>query len=363
MNNIIKYRFKPSVIFAFAIFALQLSTLHAQFIGIESGALSISDSTCFMLNETSLINQETFSTDNTSAVFATGDTTVYLSGSSNLNIHILSVESDIRLLTDLSIISTLHMGGGDINLAENNLNLIGDIISENNGSRVLSSGFGEIIKPSSDPASNNGNIGLSVGNLSGAGLLEIHRGHMVSSTESYNSISRYFTISPIAEDLTVTFNYLDAELNDLDEALLTPWIEQNGSWYPVTDFVLDTINKQLTSNIGSSFDKITLFSSEFEDVIVSTGFSPNGDGLNDYFVIEGVERYPDNELVVFNQWGEVVYKASPYYNNWSGDSENRLSNGNDNKLLDGTYFYIFYKVRNNKNTVSKGFVELKNNTN
>ncbi|MBK8566732.1 MAG: gliding motility-associated C-terminal domain-containing protein [Saprospiraceae bacterium] len=63
------------------------------------------------------------------------------------------------------------------------------------------------------------------------------------------------------------------------------------------------------------------------------GFTPNGDGMNDEFIIpelEDPDAYPDNELTVFNRWGDVVYHAKPYRNrDWDGGG-----------LPAGTYFYI-----------------------
>ena len=68
------------------------------------------------------------------------------------------------------------------------------------------------------------------------------------------------------------------------------------------------------------------------------GFSPNGDGVNDRFVIDGLENYPNNTFTVFNRWGNQVFQSSPYSNEWDGrwDKENRAGEG----LPIGTYFYI-----------------------
>jgi gliding motility-associated-like protein len=63
-----------------------------------------------------------------------------------------------------------------------------------------------------------------------------------------------------------------------------------------------------------------------------TGFSPNGDGRNDYFVIEGLQKYPDNTINIFNRWGNEIYKAKNYQNDWDGKW-----NGKD--VPDGVYFY------------------------
>jgi len=67
---------------------------------------------------------------------------------------------------------------------------------------------------------------------------------------------------------------------------------------------------------------------------IMSGFSPNGDGINDYFHIEGLERIPDNELLIFSRWGNQVYQTKGYQNDWYGTFD-----GQD--LPDGTYFYIF----------------------
>ncbi|MBX7094717.1 MAG: gliding motility-associated C-terminal domain-containing protein [Flavobacteriales bacterium] len=78
-----------------------------------------------------------------------------------------------------------------------------------------------------------------------------------------------------------------------------------------------------------------------EEIIINVpgGFSPNGDGINDNFVITGLEKYPENELYIYNRWGELVFQAKPYTNNWNGQSNtNRILFGED--VVDGTYFYV-----------------------
>jgi len=69
------------------------------------------------------------------------------------------------------------------------------------------------------------------------------------------------------------------------------------------------------------------------DLIVFTGFSPNGDGVNDFFHIDGIENYPDSELSVFNRWGNEVFFNKGYLNDWDGTWQGKI-------LPDGTYFYV-----------------------
>jgi len=72
---------------------------------------------------------------------------------------------------------------------------------------------------------------------------------------------------------------------------------------------------------------------------IPKGFSPNGDGVNDHFIIEGIEKYPVNTIVIFNRWGNKVYKTDGYLNDWDGTNMFGISVGGK-KLPEGTYFYI-----------------------
>ncbi|WP_170254768.1 T9SS type B sorting domain-containing protein [Phaeodactylibacter luteus] len=74
------------------------------------------------------------------------------------------------------------------------------------------------------------------------------------------------------------------------------------------------------------------------EIETPNGITPNGDGLNDNLVFDQLlidpGKYPNNELIIFNRWGDIVFQAQPYGNNWSGQN----SEGKD--LPDGTYYYI-----------------------
>lgn len=75
------------------------------------------------------------------------------------------------------------------------------------------------------------------------------------------------------------------------------------------------------------------------DFFIPDGFSPNGDGINDTFVIRGISNYPNNEFTIFNRWGNKVFQASPYQNTWDGKSMFGLTIGGSD-LPVGTYFYV-----------------------
>ena len=72
---------------------------------------------------------------------------------------------------------------------------------------------------------------------------------------------------------------------------------------------------------------------------IPEGFSPNGDGVNDLYVIRGIKNYPLNEFKVFNRWGNLVYSAKPYDNTWDGRATHGLVIGGE-VLPTGVYFYV-----------------------
>jgi gliding motility-associated-like protein len=79
-------------------------------------------------------------------------------------------------------------------------------------------------------------------------------------------------------------------------------------------------------------------------IAIPAGFSPNADNVGDTFIIENIDMYPKNELIMFNRWGNIVYNAAPYTNSeaWDGTTE---SNGVvvGSKVPEGTYFYVLDK--------------------
>jgi len=85
-------------------------------------------------------------------------------------------------------------------------------------------------------------------------------------------------------------------------------------------------------------------------------FTPNSNGFNDLFYIEGLEIYPENSIKIFNRWGNKVFEASPYHNNWDGKANFGIKI-EGNELPEGTYFYIL-KTGNEAKDI-KGYIYLK----
>ncbi|MEY3198815.1 MAG: hypothetical protein RJA13_773 [Bacteroidota bacterium] len=86
-----------------------------------------------------------------------------------------------------------------------------------------------------------------------------------------------------------------------------------------TETVLVTV---IASGIDSDFDGIDDSCDDeiIDDVVVPTGFTPDGDGINDQFVIVGLEENNSVSLKVFNRYGNSVYVNDNYQNDWNGMS-------------------------------------------
>ena len=82
---------------------------------------------------------------------------------------------------------------------------------------------------------------------------------------------------------------------------------------------------------------------------ISNAITPNGDGVNDEFFVEGILLNDKNKLSIFNEYGQLVFYASPYKNDWKGIF-------NSSRLPDGTYYYVLEYTDDKK--IVKGFITL-----
>lgn len=88
-------------------------------------------------------------------------------------------------------------------------------------------------------------------------------------------------------------------------------------------------------------------------IITYDGFTPNNDGVNDSWIIEGITNFEKKTVSIFNRWGEVVWSSSEYNN----VDEGKVWKGNNSvgiALPSGTYFYLI----DTPARAYKGWVEL-----
>jgi gliding motility-associated-like protein len=87
------------------------------------------------------------------------------------------------------------------------------------------------------------------------------------------------------------------------------------------------------ANVCSSSDAVTIFVEK--RIVIPNVITVNGDGANDTWQIENIENFPDVEILIYNRWGNLVWKSNGYSKQWDGTNYR-----NGEVLSDGTYFYI-----------------------
>jgi len=88
------------------------------------------------------------------------------------------------------------------------------------------------------------------------------------------------------------------------------------------------------------------------EIVLPNGFTPNGDGFNDAYIIKGIQGYPNNKVIIWNRWGSLVYSKGAYTNDWTGISND------GNVLPDGTY-YIVVELNDSSKENLKGYFDLR----
>jgi gliding motility-associated-like protein len=110
------------------------------------------------------------------------------------------------------------------------------------------------------------------------------------------------------------------------------WNNQPGN----NTFVVNTpqtVQLTVTDANGCEASQQITVSNRCTDIRIPNTFTPNGDGVNDTWVISGLEYDPTVSIKVYNRYGGMVFQNKGYYTAWNGQY-------NGNKLPSGVYYYI-----------------------
>ncbi|WP_256012535.1 Calx-beta domain-containing protein [Desertivirga xinjiangensis] len=198
---------------------------------------------------------------------------------------------------------------------------------------------------------------------------------------------------PFKDDVVITFNYIGTAKGETDyrlsEDLHTMVIPQGSlttsqkiTVAAITDYVdegEEDINISVKS-VSSPLVKLgktarvvirdgvaNLTEPENNDITIDPLVSPNGDGQgNEFFHIGNISSFPDNEVTIYNRWGNEVFRMKGYNDSdrvFRGYSNNKVLTNSGTSLVDGVYYYVIHtnveargiKVRK----VNKGYLILK----
>lgn len=172
--------------------------------------------------------------------------------------------------------------------------------------------------------------------------------------EDYEAAVTSITIPPMQSEADITVPVIGDTKKEADKYFavkLTDISVAGGRNVPVTGSLRTAIG--VIENDDQDVDR---------EVRPHKGVSPNGDGKNDVWIIENIEKYNKNEVVIVNRWGGTIFKTSNYNNasnNFSGLAN--IGSGTGKELPDGSYFYILQVWENDgKVTRYNGYIVIKN---
>lgn len=189
----------------------------------------------------------------------------------------------------------------------------------------------------------------------------------------------YWTITKDTpgEDVLVTLSWNETTTTP-QEIVMAPyeaihivrWDEAQQLWVSEGG-VADADNRTVTSSVEvEGYGVFTLARVKTDmilpdDIVIYNAVTPNDDGMNDYFIIDNIQRYPNNRVMVYNRWGVKLFETTNYDsdgNVFKGFSDARVTIDRSSMLPTGTYFYqveYLYTGDTNPRWVKKvGYLQL-----
>ncbi len=355
-RNIVKH--------AIFLVGLILSWLNSigQVMTISEGALSTQGNSVLSLSETKLhCEGKLISLDESLYAFNSANT-LAIEGNGEFTFQNLIFQGNLELNSNV-LVNNINFINGNLDLTNSFLSLHGMLINETNSARALADGLGEITKVVDleyGVPNELGNLGLTVTAQAELSSLEFRRGHIIQESNGDYSISRYYKIPSLDQTLDIEIEYLEPELEGLNSEYLEIRSLTNDEWHVIYTIEHETDPNKFLATLSPGTTIISLFKgTTVEGVVVSGGISPNNDSFNDKFIITGIEDYPNNKLIIMNRWGDILLEKAQYNNDWGGENVDGVGIANKTILPDGTYFYIFFKDANDKNSVLRGSFEIR----
>lgn len=253
----------------------------------------------------------------------------------------------------------------------------------------------DVIEAGGEDTDEDGILGSSPVNVDAQGRVVVEGGYQNPNDENTNGIFDFQEITaPLAWQLQPFERISFAPTMQVSASVNYPsiaayqWQENNGTlalplWEDVID---DTViqgsnTRQLQwnnpdSSYGGKQYRLTVENLAFicqpvlisgivtlgsAKIIIPNGFSPDGDGVNDTWEIQGLNGSIAYRLSVFNRWETKVYETTQYNNDWEGTSNVSSFISSGNNLPEGTYFYLL--EFNDGQPPLTGFVYIKRRTN
>jgi gliding motility-associated-like protein len=177
-----------------------------------------------------------------------------------------------------------------------------------------------------------------------------------TSTIGVNAVTIYVNANDVGDETSITIisQPNNGIVTDQGNGELTYTPEGGYTGVDSLDYVICDPNCTNTCDTASVYITVK----QLDSLIIPNGFTPNNDNFNDYFVIKNLEQYTNNSIIIFNRWGDEVYTAAPYKNDWDGTSGNPNVISSGNQVVEGTYFFVLDLGVEGKEKIS-GFIDLR----
>ena len=215
---------------------------------VSPGAqLHLSGNAQLTIRDMNFVNNGSFSAGNGTVHF-TGATSTNIGGTQAIQFYTLQLSKDpnqsLLLQRSIGVAHQLQFSQGILDLNGNDIDLggTGVLIGENETSHIVGAGGGEVLINAvlnAPVAVDAGNLGAVISSSKNLGSVLIKRGHQQFTLTNGNSILRSYTIAPAnnsALDATLRFNYLDSELNGIEENKLAMWRSVDGVTWEYENF-------------------------------------------------------------------------------------------------------------------------------
>ena len=257
--------------------------------------------------------------------------------------------SDIVVITDETTVGIEAFAGNDIDLCGNEETPLAATLAPIGSTGIWTTAGGATIISPSQP-------NTFVADLQpGANTFTWTLSNVICGEYSSDEITVFYEPTPIVSDDAYDISYngsldLDVLANDniiggytisYTDPTNGTITEDNGVFSYASNLVyvgVDEFIYEICSDIcpdECSTATVTLTVGGDASCEIPTIFSPNNDGINDEFIVPclSTDKFPNNVVSIFNQWGDEVFRQAQYQNDWQGTYK-----GED--LPSGTYFWV-----------------------